>query len=166
MLSFHNGRIISAFSIKSIFFYITSDLQRHFSATSAVLFMETEPRYASFLSMSNPPALLLRVQVPTSYLAREPSAIPTPPTTVSRVSNHGISQWWCCVRVRGVCFFHVFGIGSGPQSVRNVFSETPATQQTPRGVFLRLRNHGAPGEIYRLALVTEPTPWLFTIHTY
>ena len=32
-----------------IFFYITSDLQRHFSATSAVLFMETELRDTSCL---------------------------------------------------------------------------------------------------------------------
>ena len=36
----------------------------------------------SYHIMFNPPALLLRGQMPTSYLAHEPSAIPTPATTV------------------------------------------------------------------------------------
>ena len=43
--------------------------------------------------MSNPPVLLLRSQMPTSYLAREPSAsIPTPATTVSPVPNLNVTK--------------------------------------------------------------------------
>ena len=37
--------------------------------------------------MSNLPALVLRDQMPTSYLGREPSAIPTPATKVSLAPN-------------------------------------------------------------------------------
>ena len=37
--------------------------------------------------MSNLPVLLLRNQMPTSFLAREPSAMPTPATTISSVPN-------------------------------------------------------------------------------
>ena len=47
--------------------------------------------------MSNPPALLLRGQTLTPYFARQPSAIPTPATTVSPVPNLSISQSCCCV---------------------------------------------------------------------
>ena len=40
--------------------------------------------------MSNPPALLLRGQMPTSYLAREPSTIPTHVTKLTPVPNLNI----------------------------------------------------------------------------
>ena len=78
--------------------------------------------------MSNLPALVLRDQRPTSYLGREPSAFPTPATTMSPAPNlkfgaantHRYSSitsspapapapprmlllCCCCVRVRGVC---------------------------------------------------------------
>ena len=57
--------------------------------------------------MSSPRALLLQGQMPMSYLAREPFAIPTPATAASPMPNLNIGQSCCCVRVRGVCFFLV-----------------------------------------------------------
>ena len=48
-LRFHYLAALAPFPTLSLLFYITSDFHSHFGATSAVLFMETEPRHVSFL---------------------------------------------------------------------------------------------------------------------
>ena len=50
-------------------------------------------RWLQYHIMSNPPALVLRGQTPTSYLASESSSTPTPGTTVSPVQNENFTSW-------------------------------------------------------------------------
>jgi len=56
---------ISAFSKHDIFFFITSDLHRHFGATSGVLFTGTEPRHTSYLQGMT---LVFLHHAPSSFL--------------------------------------------------------------------------------------------------
>ena len=48
-LRFHYLAALAPFPTLSLLFYITSDFHSHFGATSAVLFMETEPRHTLYL---------------------------------------------------------------------------------------------------------------------
>ena len=58
----HHGHM-NAFSNIYIFFYITSDLHRHFGANSAVLFKETEPRHMFSFPVRWPDRLPCTVRV-------------------------------------------------------------------------------------------------------
>ena len=70
------------------------------------------------------PALLLRGQLSTSYLAREPCAIPTPATTASPAPYLIIPQSCCCVRVR--CVFRcIFVSRRGAKRSDILFQEMP-----------------------------------------
>lgn len=100
--------------------------------------------------MSNPPALLLRGQIPTSYLAREPSAIPTPATintntTVYPVPNK--SKHWPKLLMSecGRCAFLLFFVSS-------------RWDRSPKYFFQkRLRRHcKRPGAYFFACKITAP----------
>ena len=110
--------------------------------------------------MSNPPALLLRGQMPTSYLAREPSAIPAPATTASPVPNLNFSlerllcAWFACEVCVCVCvFFFLFFLVflyhqvelKGPKSLAR---KRPGHTVNALGLLLRLPSHSAIGGVH------------------
>ena len=111
--------------------------------------------------MSNLPALVLRDQMPTSYKGREPSAIPTPATTVSPAPKLNISAankhryssiisspapapphllllCCCCLHLRCVFFFlFFFCIAPRVRGVRvfPCFFVSPSGAKRPEIVF-------------------------------
>ena len=82
IFSFHNGHI-SALP-NNLFCHITIDLHRHFGATSAILFMETEPRYASFHSGYEPRHWSTHRKAPRSDAQLSSSSS----TRISRKNHH------------------------------------------------------------------------------
>ena len=75
--------------------------------------------------------------MPTLYLVRELSAIPTAATTVSPVPNLNISQSCCSVRVRVAFFFFFvfFYCPGGPHGPKYIFKRPGHTVDAPGRIF-------------------------------
>ena len=88
--------------------------------------------YLQYHIMSNPPPLLLRGQVPTSFLAHKPSAIPPPAITVPvyPVPDLNISQSCRFVRVSGAYFLLLLFLcrPGEPKGPKYFFRNTLATR--------------------------------------
>ena len=79
--------------------------------------------------------------MPTSYLAREPSAIP----------NLNVRQSCCCVRVRGMPFFLIFLYRPGGQKVRFCFFQRtpwPHSQRHGASFWACKRIRSTPEDVY------------------
>ena len=83
--------------------------------------------------------------MPTSLLAREPSAIPTPVTTVYPLPNLNISQSCCCERLRGACFFSCFFVSPRRAERPDIFfQKTPRPHSKRPGAFFYVCKTIAP----------------------